>query len=571
VAEETEARVVLTAEDRASATVRRLENEVKRLKEGLTKSFIGKKVTDGIGSREFQERLEKTGRIFGKFTDSQEKWARNLRDINKLDDSLFTSMRTRADKLEKQFDKANKARRSKIAQEYREVTGRYAAAAYFRNQLAEKHAGMEERRIRKNDQLEAAVQRNRMRGIQEEERARIRSRSNMMRMARNAVNVPRQAINRLSQPYFMSPAFMSMAVTAAASAGVVSVVKEAIKVDRAETMARMHMDQNLVNAREMRNKFALPKAIEMGSIPGDLFMSAVEGAKAGIPDKLAAEAEMTTMIAKYFGISVQAVDGGDGLRGGAGNRRRSHEGRRHLRCPSLGNISAYPRRQDCRSSRPDACRSCVPALGLVRCWEWISRRLSRSVPRRLKTVRQGQQAARLLGSLAEDIHKLDSHAKDVRKKHTSSEDDKLSSRSRRCWDMARSRRSRKSFKDDPNDAIFDFIQSFGKIKDNQQRDRALTAVFGADFKRFLSNMVASPGTLDNTRQLAREAAMQGKDTDFLSKSWGEWIDESRALRQRDRRRPIRSSRPSWATFSSRSSKTSPDGSQTGTKNSAPAV
>src|SRR5882724_2502074 len=51
----------------------------------------------------------------------------------------------------------------------------------------------------------------------------------------------------------------------------------------------------------------------------------------------------------------------------------------------------------------------------------------------------------------------------------------------------------------------------------------MTALFGADFARFSSNMIASPEMLDRTMSLANEAAGQTEKTDFLTQSWGEFI------------------------------------------------
>ncbi|WLA52667.1 hypothetical protein QIH80_22905 [Bradyrhizobium elkanii] len=135
---------------------------------------------------------------------------------------------------------------------------------------------------------------------------------------------------------------------------------------------------------------------------------------------------------------------------------------------------------------------------------------------------QGQQAARFLGSLGETLAELTMEANAITKKHHRSEKDRLFMSLPGQLGYGSYGEIEQKLKKDPNKGVFDLISSFQKIKQPLDRQKAMSAMFGADFGRFLANMIASPEMLKRTKQLAEEAAGQKEGNDFISEAWSEY-------------------------------------------------
>jgi hypothetical protein len=60
-----------------------------------------------------------------------------------------------------------------------------------------------------------------------------------------------------------NPAFYGLAAAYGTAHLVGSSIRSATDLDRAETNARINMDQKIVNARELRDNWALPRSVDL--------------------------------------------------------------------------------------------------------------------------------------------------------------------------------------------------------------------------------------------------------------------------------------------------------------------
>jgi hypothetical protein len=527
MAEELDVKARLTADDDASPVVRRLQANIARMKKQLEGMSSGRERLSGaFVNPKLIKHLAKESGALDTITPRYLKWARAQRDAGRLTmqlwDDLSKKHDTHVESLAKGHGKMSRSMRDAARHNIRQMT----AFTSVWNAEHEKRLGVQRRIAAEEDRIEGVRQRQRLQAEREEGRSHARRQRSMMRNLRDIGGTPSRMMNRLDgNGFFNSPTFYGIAAGTAAVAAGRSATRSAVDLDKAETFARMHMDQSIVNARQLRDQWALPKAVELGQSPANLMMNAVEAAKAGVPDALAAgTAEMVMQIAKVFGIEMnEAMDGmGYAIAQELGAGRMKGDDIGGVR--RLGNTAAFLAGKT--AARPDQMLSFLrTGLGSGAMLGMKQDTTLAFGAAAIQAGAQGQQAARMLGSMAEDINKLESKAKDIRRKHTRSENDKLFLRLPGLLGYGGGfGEISRSFREKPETAMFDFLKSFGKIKDDKLRDRALTAIFGADFKRFYANMVASPEMLDRTAQLAKEAYSQTQETDFLSKSWGEFTN-----------------------------------------------
>src|ERR1700751_5789871 len=100
----------------------------------------------------------------------------------------------------------------------------------------------------------------------------------------------RQFVQQVNKVYQGNRRIGYAELGAAAGVGAMgaSTVRSAMSLDKAAFHARINMDQSQVNARQLRDTWALPRAVALGQDPARLMETAADAAKPGVPEKLAA-------------------------------------------------------------------------------------------------------------------------------------------------------------------------------------------------------------------------------------------------------------------------------------------
>ncbi|SHH06642.1 phage tail tape measure protein [Bradyrhizobium erythrophlei] len=502
-------RARLTGEDSLSPLVQRIVSQFDRLEKKL--KALGQNYRNPIAGLDdkYIKQLQKGGKEIDGLTEKYMRWARYQRDFGKMSSTQWTKMTNELQGYHDRFDKLNRKEMKAYAEKVKRAQ---AYSAVWNSQAKE--------RVRIEDNMRDQINRIDVEHLRQEER-RNRDHQNRMLSARRQfvqqVNKIYQGVRRLG--------YAELGAAAGVGAMGASSVRSAVDLDKAEFNARINMDQSQVNARQLRDMWALPRAVALGQNPARLMETAADAAKAGVPEKLAAgTAEMVTKLAKTMGIdAAQAMEGmGYAIAQEIGAGRMSDTDIKPIR--RLANTSAYLANKT--SARPDQMFSFLRTgmgsgakLGLD---QETTLAFGASA---IQAGAQGQQASRFLGSFGADIYGLQMKARDIQRKGGNrSQEDKLFLSLPSKLGFGSYGNLIQGFRKDPNNAIFDLIKSFGKIKDNIQREQAMDALFGSGFGRFLANMVESPAMLDRTRALSREAMGQSEETDFISKSWQEFTN-----------------------------------------------
>lgn len=505
------------AEDRWTAEMQSMFNKAQRISKKFQNDFAKFKMPEFDVDEAVIHRLQKAGRSVDGLTDKYIRQANVLKSYDRLTAASFAAQDRIIRQRSARLGMGTKAAQRENERALANAIKLRSAMTYVWNQ-GYKH------RLTAEEQVNNAIESIRDKAAKNEERrerdlhsARIRRNRQLYSTLRSA---PGRMMNRLDgNGFFNSPAFYALAAGAGVGAAGRSATLEALSLDKSETAARINMDQSKVDARQLRDTWALPRGVALGQNPASLMMTAVDAAKAGVPEEIASQtAEMVTQLSKAFGIDAnEAMEGmGYAIAQEMGANRLSVDGVR-----SLGNMTAYLAAKT--AARPDQ------MLSFLRTGLGSGGMLGMSHPATLafgasaiQAGAQGQQAARMLGSMAEDINEFEDRAKEIRKKHTRSEADKLFLRLPSQLGFGSYGQLRQRMENDPDNALFDLLKSFQNIKKPRDRNRAMSALFGAEFARFLANMIESPEILDRSLKLARESKGQAKDTDFLSQTWIEF-------------------------------------------------
>jgi TP901 family phage tail tape measure protein len=512
MADNLDIRARLTADDQASPTIKRLLDQIKRLESKL-KSGLGKSpITSSIMDDKTLKRLQGAGKEIDGLTTKHLRWARAVRDSGDMTASKWRQMGDEINGYAKRFDKLTGKEKDhlkslvKNAQAYKAVWNathrdRLKAEDRMHDNLSRLETSYLNRRLR--------AERAHANQVLESRRALVR---NLRRLGSSAGGGGRSIVN--------NPAFYGLAAAYGVGHFAGSSIRSATDLDRAEMNARINMDQSKLNARDLRN-WAMPRSVELGQNPARFMQTAVEAAKAGVPEEFAkGTSEMVTMLAKTFGIEVDQAMEGMGYaiaqEMGAG-RLTDMKG-----VNRLGNITAYLAAKT--AARPDQMFSFLrTGMGSGAMLGMSQEATLAFGAAGIQAGAQGQQTARFLGSLGETLAGLSMEAKTIQGHgHRSPKDRKFLSLPGQLGYGGYADIEQRIRKD-PNTAVFDLIKSFSKIKAPLDREQAMTSMFGAEFARFLANMISSPEMLDRTMQLAKEAGAQKEGANFVSEAWGEFM------------------------------------------------
>ncbi|WP_315729787.1 phage tail tape measure protein [Bradyrhizobium sp. SZCCHNRI2010] len=560
-------RARLTAEDQASANIKRLLGQIKQLEAQIKKSFAAKPIKGSIVDPDIQTKIQKslktTERGFNRLTQEQLRWAREQKMLGRMSSTVWTNLTNDINKNAAAFSKSTGKRRTELARQLRDQIGYARAFRYVYMQeydrreraTARHHQALQRLELakqRRDEAVERVKKRNAEKSDREKQKAiekEVREhKKNLERLerqerqaARERARAERQALEERARARRavmrgmravgytgdrIRSAGRAMGIGGALSVGGVAIagrsaIRSATDLDRSEMNARINMDQSLpgLDARTLRDRI-LPKSVAMGQDPARYMQTVVEAAKAGVPEQWSEKtAEMITQLSKAFGIEPDQAMEGMGYaiaqEYGAGRLKDLNGVRK------LGNISAFLAAKT--AARPDQ------MLSFLRTGMGSGAQLGLSQEDTLafgasaiQAGAQGQQAARFLGSFGSQLFGLDMKARDIRRKSNRSEEDRLFLSLPGKLGFGSYGQLIQQFRKDPGDALFNLIKSFGKIKDPIQREQAQTALFGESFGRFFSNMAQSPDMLDRSRKLSKEAGAQKEENDFLSQSFTEF-------------------------------------------------
>lgn len=496
-----------------SATIAALQAKIKALKEQINKSFAKNAITTPIVSPQLMKDLQGTGKAINGLTKKYIDMAKEARELGQMNARVYKGMQRDIQAHARAWKKATGDEKEGLARSLKEKIKYHQAYRSIYNKENQRYLGMSAALNRAETDLHLAKWRQKERIDRQQRAAALRSRAAFAASMRTVAGSVRSG--------GFQAGIVGGALAYGAGRGVSSAIRSATDMDRAEANARINMDE-----KEVPGGFAglreriLPKSVQLGQDPARYMQTVVEAAKAGVPEKMSEQTgEMVTMLAKTFGVEVdQAMDGmgyAIAQEFGAG-RLKDIQGVRRL-----GNIAAFLSAKT--AARPDQMfsflRTGMGSGALLGMNQQSTLAFGASA---IQAGAQGQQAARFLGSLGETLAELTMEANAITKKHHRSEKDRLFMSLPGQLGYGSYGEIEQKLKKDPNKGIFDLISSFQKIKAPLDRQKAMSAMFGADFGRFLANMIASPEMLKRTKELAEQAANQTEGNDFISEAWGEY-------------------------------------------------
>jgi hypothetical protein len=508
-------RARLSADDKMSPTIQKLLSQLDRLQAKLGRGFGKDSIGAKILSDDDLKRLNLWDKRFDGFTKTHLDWARRVRDANGLTAASWGNITNKINDQVKAYDKANKAQKEGIRKEIERLYKRAQALKSIANQDVRDRGDMESRAQENIAQIQTVAHRNEQRRQQQHHSQLLSARrqffAGMSKLAQQASSVGRTAgLTGLA------------AVGATAALGRAS-IRSGVEVDRAETFARMNMDQSKLNGRTMRNDWALPTGIKMGIDPAALFQQGVEAAKAGVPEAMSeAAAELSTMTAKRFGIDptemMTAIGRSVAQEIGSGRMKGD-------------DISGLRRKFNIASSlAAETATDPAETLSFLRSGLGAGASVGMSDVGSLAFGNasilaggQARQSARYLSHLGITLSDLEMRRKQIQSKGgTRSPEDRLFMQVPNLLGYGSLANIRKSLKDDPDEGFSKLIKSFGNIKDLEKRNQALHAFFGDEFGPIIRNMIDAPGMLDDSLRIARKAAAEASGKDGIARAWDEY-------------------------------------------------
>lgn len=305
--EQLDVRARLTADDDASPVIRRLLSQISALEKKINSSFAKNKISSSIIDPKVQKYLEKTGGTLDALTPKYMRWARAQRDAGQMSADSWNRITQSINEHAKAFERSGKMT-AKQRQDTRNLVRQASAFKAVWNQAYNERVRSEEKMHDQIGRLEEASTKRRMRAEREEHSQRERHHRSHMRNLRYVAGAPGRMMNRLDgNGFFNSPTFYAMAGGALAGKAAQSSVSTRMRIDDAETNARIFGGMSKEQIASMRSSFGDKASIKYGMNPADLLESYTEVLKAGIPEKVASE--FTDAILKgAIGIDLSTID-----------------------------------------------------------------------------------------------------------------------------------------------------------------------------------------------------------------------------------------------------------------------
>lgn len=541
--------------------IKRFEKQVDRLKKSFQNPLRGS-IIDPRTLGEVQNTLGQTGKKFNRLTKDQMAWAREQKRIGQLTTDTWVDVTNHINDTVKAFDKATGNKKKALAKQLKDDIGyarafryvyqgeheRYERSVQRRDQAIARYGLMRQKRedaqararqraadkeskaqLREAQRQEREAKRRADEAIREERRQmRLREREHRVHLesmarARRAVF---RGINRVGNAVSPWRPGRGGGIAAAVGLGGAvmagrSAIASANDLDRAEMNARINMSS--IDARDLRNNWAMPKAVELGESPARLMTGAVEAAKAGVPENLAAQtSEMIVALSKAFGIEQdQALEGmGYAIAQEIGAGRMGTDSINPIR--KLGNITAYLAAKT--NAKPDQ------MISFMRTGMGSGAMLGMSQEATLAfgaagimAGGQGSQVSRALQHYNERIAMLNNRADAIRHKSNRTKEDRefLGLPAQLGYSSYKDIQDR--IRKNPDTEMFNLIKSFGRISDPLKRIQGMDEIFGQEFGRILANLISSPKMMDQAQQFVKEASGQTAENDFLSHTMTEYM------------------------------------------------
>jgi hypothetical protein len=508
-------RARLSADDKMSPTIQKLLSQLDRLQAKLGRGFGKDSIGAKILSDDDLKRLNLWDKRFDGFTKTHLDWARRVRDANGLTAASWGNVTNQINDQVKAYDKANKSQKEGIRKEIERLYKRAQALKSIANQDARDRGDMESRAQDNISQIQATAFRNEQRRHQQHHSQLLSARrqffAGLSKLAQTASSVGRTA------------GLTGLAAVGATAAMGRSSIRSGVEVDRAETFARMNMDQSKLNGRTMRNDWALPTAVRMGVDPATLFQQGVEAAKAGVPEQMAQQAaELSIMTAKRFGIDASEMMTaiGRSVAQEIGSGRMKGDDITGLRRKfNIASALAAETATD-PAETLSFLRSGLGAGASVGMSDVGSLAFGNAS---ILAGGQARQSSRYLSHFGEQMSELELRRKTIQQSGgRRSPEDKLFMQVPNLLGYGSLTNIRKSLKDNPDEGFGNLIKSFGKIKDLEKRAQALHAFFGSEFGPIIKNMIDAPGLLDDSLRIAKKAAGENAQNDGIVKAWVEY-------------------------------------------------
>lgn len=506
-----------------SATIAALQAKIKALKEQIDKSFAKAAITKPIVSPQIMKDLQGAGKAINGLTKKYTDMAKEARELGQMNSRVWAGMKRDLQNHVRAWKKASGEEKDILGRSLKEKVKYHQAYRSLYNKEHGRYLSNVSSLYRAENELHAAKWRQQDRLDRQHRASALRSRAAFARAVQNVAGSVR------SSGY--QGALVGGALAYGGGRAISSAIRSATDMDRAEANARINMEGDKIPGgyAGLRSR-VLPKSVELAQDPARYMQTVVEAAKAGVPENMAeGTGEMVTMLAKSLGVEVdQAMDGmgyAIAQEFGAG-RLTDMKGVRRL-----GNIASFLSAKT--AARPDQMFSFLrTGMGSGAMLGMNQQSTLAFGASAIQAGAQGQQAARFLGSLGETLAELTMESKAITKKHHKSEKDRLFMSLPGQLGYGGYSDIEQRIRKNPSTAIFDLIKSFGKIKEPLDRQKAMSSMFGADFSRFLSNMIASPEMLKRTQELAEEAANQKEGNDFISEAWKEYAQSLEFLMDR---------------------------------------
>ncbi len=561
-------RARLTAEDQASANIKRLLTQIKQLEAQIKKSFAAAPIKGSIVDPEVQSKAQKALKVtekgFNRLTEEQKRWAREQKMLGRMNTTVWTKITNDINNSVSAFQKSTGKKRAELARQLRDQVGYARAFRYVYMQEHERHQRavsrhhqalsrlelakqrrdevMERAKKRLSDRSEAEKKRALAKAAREQKQHLEKLERQERQAARERARAEKQALeerarvrrglrrgfNRVREvPGSLSSIGRTVGIGGALSAaglamGTRSAVRAAVNVDAAETSARMNMDQSKLNARDLRDNWALPTAVKMGIDPGTLMGGAVEASKAGVPEGMSkAAAEMSFKTAKRFGIDpsemMTAIGRAVAQEIGSG-RMQGNDITGLTRKFNIASTLAAETATD-PAETLSFLRSGLGAGASVGMSDVGTMAFGNAA---ILAGAQARQASRFLSHLGEQFSELEMKRKMINSKGHRTEEDRLFMSIPNRLGFGSLGNMRAMLKDNPDEGLFKIIESFRNIKDLEKRSQALHAFFGSEFGPIIKNMIDAPGNMWENLKIARRAAAENPENNGITRAWAEY-------------------------------------------------
>ncbi|MCA1379374.1 phage tail tape measure protein [Bradyrhizobium sp. BRP05] len=540
---------------RVAEDMKRFEKNVQRLKKSFEFPLKGT-IIDPKLLEDVQKELGQTGKKFNRLTKDQMAWAREQKRIGQLTTGTWLDIKGHIEDTVDAFKRATGEKRKQLAKQLKDDIGYARAFRYvyqgehdrYERAVEQHHRALTRLGLMKQKREEAAA-RARQRTSDKEARDQARAAAKAERDARRraeeaAREVRRQNrirereerthqenIDRARRMAFRTAGrFANIGRGRGIGAGVGSAlsvggavmasrssIRAASTVDTEKAYAQIFQGLSKDQAEKLYREWAIPTGAKMGVRPSELLRSTNEAVQQGVPEDLAPKyAELVTKMAKQLRMPVPQLTESLGpmmaqLRG-QGRLKTIDDAEKFMNLAvTMANQSAAT-----RESVISAMRTGFGATDLFGMDEAHGMALMTTL---IEGGSQGQQAARGVGHMAARLAKLPLHAKDVRRKEHRSAEDQLFLKAPEKLGYGSFEEISRRFKQDPNNAPFEFLQRFNRIKDVQERTNLFFALMGQDFARFELNIVKMTDSITRNINLANKAMGEKSGDNALSRGF----------------------------------------------------